>query len=82
MELTVVVHREREGFWSEINELPGCFASGRTLGELEEALIEAIGMCLGDDPVRLEHEPLRAGRLTARIVGADCPSQNGDRQPD
>lgn len=70
MELTVVVHQERDGFWSEIEQLPGCFASGRTLSELEEALAEAVGLCLGDEPARLEHEPLRTGRLAARIVDA------------
>jgi predicted RNase H-like HicB family nuclease len=69
MELTVFVHQERAGFWSEIKELPGCFASGRTLSELAEALSEAIGLCLGDQPARLEHEPLRVGELTARVLG-------------
>jgi predicted RNase H-like HicB family nuclease len=68
MELTVVVHQERAGFWSEVKELPGCFASGRTLGELEEALSEAVGLCLGDEPAALEHEPLRPGELLARVV--------------
>jgi predicted RNase H-like HicB family nuclease len=48
MELTVVVHHERESFWSEISELPGCFASGGTLEELREALGEAIGLYLWD----------------------------------
>ncbi len=49
MEVTIVVHREREGFWSEVSELPGCFATGRTLDELTEAVGEAVGMYLWDD---------------------------------
>jgi predicted RNase H-like HicB family nuclease len=32
-----------------VKELPGCFASGATLDELKEALVEAISMCLEDD---------------------------------
>ena len=47
MELTVVVHHERESFWSEISELPGCFASGGTLEELREALGEASACTCG-----------------------------------
>ena len=73
MELTVIVHREREGFWSEVSELPGCFASGRTLGELREALGESVGLYLYDAPVvvvdelpgegeRRVHVPAPAGR--------------------
>ena len=67
MDLTVVVHQDREGFWSEVPELPGCFASGRTLGELEEALTEAVGLYLGDDPVQVDHEPLKAGHIRLRV---------------
>jgi predicted RNase H-like HicB family nuclease len=50
MEVTVVVHHEGEGFWSEVSELPGCFATGRTLDELTEAVGEAVGLYLWDDP--------------------------------
>ncbi len=43
---TVIVHEEaREdggGFWAEVEELPGCFASGDTLDELEKDVREAI----------------------------------------
>jgi predicted RNase H-like HicB family nuclease len=72
MELTISIHEGPEGFWSEVAELPGCFASGRTLTELDEALTEAVGMCLGDEPVVLEHEPLQVGHVRARVVG-DLP---------
>ena len=38
----VTVHQERADFWAEVDELPGCFASGRDLAELKEAVLEAI----------------------------------------
>jgi predicted RNase H-like HicB family nuclease len=67
MELTVVIHQEPDGFWSEVDELPGCFASGRTLGELAEALGEAVGLYLGDEPVALAGESLRVGTVTIEL---------------
>jgi predicted RNase H-like HicB family nuclease len=43
---TVIVHEEPEddggGFWAEVEELPGCFASGDTLDDLEKDVREAI----------------------------------------
>jgi predicted RNase H-like HicB family nuclease len=49
MELTASVHFEDGSYWAQVKELPGCFASGRTLDELKDALTEAVGLCLGDD---------------------------------
>ncbi len=49
MELTIRVHEEDGGYWAEVVELPGCFASGTTLDELREALEEAIVMYLEDE---------------------------------
>jgi predicted RNase H-like HicB family nuclease len=46
VELTVRVHFEEGAYWAEVLELPGCFASGETLVELEDALDEAIAMVL------------------------------------
>lgn len=76
MELTVVVHEEQpvavhekhRGYWSEVRELTGCFASARTLEELSEALAEAVEFCLEDGAVELEPAPLQVGeqRLRAR----------------
>ena len=40
--LDVEVHREPPGYWAQIPELEGCFASGKTLDELILALHEAI----------------------------------------
>jgi predicted RNase H-like HicB family nuclease len=45
---TVIVHEakdddpEETGFWAEVEELPGCYASGDTLEELENDVKEAI----------------------------------------
>ena len=44
----VAVHAEDGSYWATVEELPGCFASGETIDELEEALVEAIRMCLPD----------------------------------
>jgi predicted RNase H-like HicB family nuclease len=74
MQLTISIHQEPDGFWSEVAELPGCFASGRTLTELDEALTEAVGMCLGDTPVTLEHGQLRVGHVQARVVRGGPPA--------
>jgi predicted RNase H-like HicB family nuclease len=40
---TVLVHEAEEGgYWAEVEELPGCFASGDTLDELESDVRDAI----------------------------------------
>ena len=45
--LTVHIHREDDdSLWAEVEELPGCFASGFSTDELNEALAEAIGQYL------------------------------------
>jgi predicted RNase H-like HicB family nuclease len=42
----VIVHEEAEedrgGYWAEVSELPGCYASGDTLDELEKDTKDAI----------------------------------------
>ena len=44
-----LVHEEADGsLWAEVKELPGCFASGLNVAELQEALFEAIQMSLPD----------------------------------
>jgi len=48
MELTVRIHIEEGGCWADVSELPGCFASGDTLGELFESLHEGIALYLAD----------------------------------
>ncbi len=54
---TVRIHEEPgEDLWAEVVELPGCFASGRDMNELREALSEAISLYLSEPgkPVRIE----------------------------
>ena len=83
MELTVVVTRQSGVFSSEVDELPGCFASARTLSELRDALAEAIGMYLWDLPgVPVESE-LAVGECTIVVVpptsprAGEAPGQSG-----
>ena len=72
MEFHATVHEEDGSYWAEVEELPGCFASGKDLNELQEALIEAINMCLTDkedDQMRAEADaaakrPMRVGGIT------------------
>ena len=73
MELTVVVHREPDGYWSEIPELPGCFASGATLEELHEALGESIGLYVADAPARLAGRPLVVGESLVSVELTEPP---------
>ena len=48
MELTALVRFEGGSYWAEVKELPGCFASGGTLDELNEALAEAVSLYHAD----------------------------------
>lgn len=64
---TVRVHREADqeyALWAEVAELPGCFASGRDMDELQEALSEAVSQYLSEPgrevSVQLEVTELRA----------------------
>lgn len=57
---TVAVHQEGDTFWAEVEELPGCFATGRDLAELEEALVEAITLYRQD----ADTSPAQHARLT------------------
>jgi predicted RNase H-like HicB family nuclease len=50
VEFTALIHEEDGSYWAEVKELPGCFASGSSLDELKEALVEAIQLCLEDGP--------------------------------
>ena len=72
MHLTVVIHQDAANYWSQVTELPGCFASGRTLSELSDALSEAVGLYLWDIPAVLRPAELREGEMTleARPAGS------------
>ncbi len=49
VQLTVRIRAEDGGYWAEVEQLPGCFASGQTLDELAEALDEAIWLYTQDE---------------------------------
>jgi predicted RNase H-like HicB family nuclease len=68
MEVTVTVHTERGSLWSEVAELPGCFASGRTLDELCEALADAVGLYLWDLPGELRGDVRADGDSRVEVV--------------
>lgn len=61
---TVRIHYEPDqeySLWAEVEELPGCFASGRNMDELRDALSEAVSLYLSEPGnevhVRLEDAP-------------------------
>ena len=63
-EFRVFVHDENDAYWAEVEELPGCFASGRTLDELREAVVEAITLYLADGESGISTPPASTrGRL-------------------
>lgn len=52
---TIRVHNEDDGtVWAEVDDLPGCFATGDSVEELWVNLAEAIGLYLSNDQVRVE----------------------------
>jgi predicted RNase H-like HicB family nuclease len=62
-ESRVFVHEEDGAYWAEVADLPGCFASGHDLGELREAVVEAITLYLAGD----ETTGARATSATAHV---------------
>lgn len=69
----VRIHRGRDGYWAEVVEWPGCFATGRTWDELTEAIEEAIGLYVTPE----EQEELTQVALRIREIelelDADLP---------
>jgi predicted RNase H-like HicB family nuclease len=79
MRLTVIIHQDGAEYWSEISELPGCFASGRTLSELAEVLSEAVGLYLWDIPAEIGAAELPVGEsvITARPAPSRAQGDSG-----
>lgn len=77
-EFHLTVHFENDQIWAEVDDLPGCFAAGRNMEELQEALAEAIGFYLteGQSPVSVAEfrveEANATTRVPARVVLAAC----------
>jgi predicted RNase H-like HicB family nuclease len=68
MEITIETHAEGEGYWAEVRELPGCFASAGTLIELRDALAEAVGLYLWDVPGQLAGGEVELGRSRVTVA--------------
>jgi predicted RNase H-like HicB family nuclease len=70
--LHVEVHYEDGMYWAQVREWPGCFASGRTLNELAEALEDSIGLYMTpedeEEPVRVRLHILEMGLTVAAEV--------------
>jgi predicted RNase H-like HicB family nuclease len=67
MELTANIRHEEGMYWAEVEQLPGCFASGESVSELIASLEEAVSLYLAsdlDEPVetRLASVSLHADR--------------------
>ncbi len=57
------IHEEEDGsYWAEVRELPGCFASGTSLDELRDALIESIQLYLGGSSSSKPSKPEKPSR--------------------
>jgi predicted RNase H-like HicB family nuclease len=69
MDLTALIHSEGGGYWAEVKEIPGCFASGDTLDELFDALREGISVCL-DGSQTVGPLTLASATLTDRPLAA------------
>ena len=42
MNIDVILHKEKDGYWAEVPALKGCFSQGETIEELTENIKEAI----------------------------------------
>ncbi len=68
MELHAAIHEDDDGsLWADVKELPGCFASGATISELTEALIEAVGLCLDDGSAAVRAGGGSSTQVRARV---------------
>lgn len=50
VELTAAIRQEDGIYWAEVPDMPGLFATGDTLDELTEALMEAYVLYVNDGP--------------------------------
>ena len=42
MNIDIVIHKEKNGYWAEVPALKGCFSQGETMEEITENIKEAI----------------------------------------
>ena len=76
----VTVHREPSGYWAELPEFQGCFATGDTLDELLVSVRESLSLYLDDEP---DHILARVTSLQLQIESDVRPADAEDatRQP-
>jgi predicted RNase H-like HicB family nuclease len=58
VEIEAQVHLEDGMYWAEVSGYPGLFASGETLDELTEALVEAWVLYATDSLTKMSIEPV------------------------
>lgn len=51
---SVDIRQEHEGYWAQVEQLPGCFATGLSPQELREALVEALELYLSTPECRVK----------------------------
>lgn len=67
VELTADIRLEEGSYWADVRELPGCFASGDTLDELFDSLLEGVRLYL-DDGDGATHGDLPTSSLRVRTA--------------
>ncbi len=79
--LHVEVNREPSGYWAEIPDLPGCFASGATFDGLLEALSEAVSLYLTSRDDDQQSDDVSLDRILTRVTGLQLEVEPDARPP-
>jgi hypothetical protein len=75
--LTVTVHRENGKLRADVEELPGCSASGDSMATLQEALAEAISEQVSEPGHRAQAR-IRFWQKIGEIEGSPDPERRID----
>ncbi len=79
----LLVHRDDdESLWAEVPQYPGVFASGESMDELLEAVVEAITMVMFDGVGEASAEPVDEGSgktFKVSIGGETAPNEDGQQ---
>lgn len=79
--LEAQVHREEGMYWAEVAGHPGLFASGATLDELKEALVEAW-LLYTQDHIASAHVETISRRQRPKKARPTTPPSEGSGQVD
>jgi predicted RNase H-like HicB family nuclease len=66
MKYAVVIERAENNFAAYVPDLPGCVATGRSLGEVERNIRDAIAMHI--DGLREDNVPIPVPQTAAMLV--------------